>query len=489
MLDAKFLKAFFTVSCWTCASRLSGLVREMMLASVFGASVYTDIYLFAIKLPNFFRRFFAEGALNAVLVPKFSTLVERDTKENVQKFATEMFSVLAVGLLVFVLAVEIAMPAVVYIIAPGFRSQPFISSNITYYARFTFPYILLISMVAYMSGILNSLHRFAWAASISIVVNASAVLALCVALLGSFSATIVMHLLCTGIIVGGVAQCVIMMLNCYKHGIPIRLIRPKLTPEIKKVLKAAVPGMVGAGVMQVNIFVDMAFASGLPIGAVSYLGYADRLNQLPLSLIGAALGTTLLPSLSRLWAAGKFEDARITQNKALVFASMFALPAAVGLFLTAEQVVHLLYGRGKFDLIAEHNTVTALRAFVVGLPGYVAMKIFSTVFFANKDTTTPVLIAGGSVILNVVLNAILTKYFAHVGIATATAAAAWANALTGGVILRKRGCLGKLQWASLLRIIVACFVMGVVVAMSDFGIFVNAGIGTLIFATVLWFLW
>jgi putative peptidoglycan lipid II flippase len=470
-MNSKFIKSFLTVSGWTLLSRISGVVREMGLASVLGAGVFMDIYLFAIKLPNFFRRFFAEGALNAVLVPKFSSMIEHDAAENVQKFASQLFSVLAVWLLVFVLVFELGMTTVINIIAPGFKNRSFISSNIVYYARLVFPYIWLISMVAFVSGLLNSLHRFACTSGISIALNTSVVLALVGAKIGNLSQLAIMHALCLGVIIGGILQFAIVLQNCNKHGMQLRLSAPKLTPEIKKIIKATIPGMAGAGVVQINVFVDMAFASTLPTGTVSYLGYADRLNQLPLSLIGAAIGTTLLPPLSQLWSAHKYDEARSAQNKALVFALMFALPSAAGLFLTAETIVHILYGRGAFDLIAEYNTTIALKAFVCGLPGYIAVKVFSTIFFSNKDTRTPVMIAAVSVLLNVVLNAVLTKPFGHVGIAVATAISASTNALLGGIILSRRNFLrmNKDQWRQILWIILAttlmCFVVTRIMAL------------------------
>ncbi|MDR0631260.1 MAG: murein biosynthesis integral membrane protein MurJ [Holosporales bacterium] len=466
LMNYNFIKSFLTVSSWTFISRISGVVREMVLASVLGAGVFTDIYLFAIKIPNFFRRFFAEGALNAVLVPKFSSMIEHDTPDNVQKFANQLFSILAVWLLVFVAIFEVGMPTVISVIAPGFKTRPFITSNIVYYARLVFPYIWMISMVAFISGILNSLHRFACASGISVILNISIVSALVCGQIGKFSQVAIMHMLCLGIIIGGLLQFIIVLQNCKKHGMTFRLSMPRLTPDVKKILAATAPGMAGAGVVQINVFVDMAFASILPTGAVSYLGYADRLNQLPLSLIGAAIGTTLLPPLSRLWDSHKHDEARAAQNKALVIALMFAIPAAAGLFVTAEPIVHMLYGRGAFDLIAEHNTTAALKAFVCGLPGYVAVKIFSTIFFSNKDTRTPVIIAGISVLLNVVLNAVLIKPFGHVGIAIATAVSASINALLSGLVLSSRKLLSvqKTQWLQILGIILASVFMYVVVA-------------------------
>lgn len=465
-----FLRSFFIVSGWTGVSRLSGVVREMIMANIFGASAFTDIYSFAIKLPNFFRRFFAEGALNAVLVPHFSNLMTHDTQENVRKFAHQMFSVLALGLFIFVLIFEIGMPWIIKIIAFGFRDNTFINLRIIYYARLMFPYIWLISMVAFMSGILNSMHHFAWAAAISIIANLSMILALIIGKVcdEKVSRDFIMHLLSFSVLIGGGLQCSILWLDCRKNGIKLQFIRPRLTQEIKKLLKTSLPGMLGASVMQINIFIDIAFASSLPIGSVSYLSFADRLNQLPLSLFGAALGTTLLPSLSHFWSHNNKIEAYKTQNKALIFGLLFTMPAAVGLFVLSEPIVSLLYGHGRFDHFAVIQTMLALKAFVLGLPFYVLTKIFSAIFFANKDTTTPVIIAAICVIINATFNYILKDYFAHVGIAMATALSSCINALLGFIILhqKKLFLLEKHHNFTLIKIIFMSFLMGGIVLLA-----------------------
>lgn len=459
-----FIKSFFVVAGWTGMSRVSGLVREIIFANIFGASCFSDIYTFAIKLPNFFRRFFAEGALNAVLVPKFSDLLTYETKENIQRFAQQMFAVLASGLFVFVIVFEIIMPLVVQTIAPGMRHNFMIYSQIVYFARWMFPYIWLISIVALMSGFLNSMHHFAWPAAISIIVNLAMITALIIGKLLKQRISLhgILLLLSLSILVGGVIQCIILWKECAKNGLMIRWRKPKLTPEIRQVLKASIPGMIGASVMQINIFVDMAFASSLPVGSVSYLSYADRLNQLPLSLFGAAMGTTLLPALSRNWSQHNTAEAYKTQNKAILFGLFLVMPAAVGLFVLAQPIVDLLYGHGRFDQYAIMQTMLALKAFVFGLPAYILTKVFSTIFFANKDTKTPVVIAAICVITNGILNYILKGYFAHVGIAMATAISSTLNAtLCIGVLVHRRLlCLELRHIGCVVKIIGIALIMG-----------------------------
>lgn len=459
-----FLRSFFVVAGWTSVSRLSGVVREIIFANIFGASAFSDIYAISIKLPNFFRRFFAEGALNAVLVPRFANLLTHQPQEEVYKFAHRMLAVLATGLVFFVVLFELIMPGVIHVIAPGFRNNAYMYTNVVYFARWMFPYIWLISMVALMSGYLNSMHYFAWPAAISIVANLSMITALLIGKLCGAHVPLrgIMHLLSWSVLVGGVLQCCILWKECGKHGLKLKWVCPTLSPEIRQLLKASIPGMIGASVMQINVFVDMAFGSLLPVGSVSYLNYADRLNQFPISLLGAAIGTTLLPGLSRYWHDNKIEEAYSTQNRAILFGFALVLPAAIGLFVLAQPLVDLLYGHGKFDSFAVSQTMLALKAFVFGLPAYVFTKVATSIFFANKDTKTPVIIAAVCVLINGTLNYILKDYFAHVGIAMATAIASTLNAILGFTVLYRRKMIAfkMRQVMCVVKILIAGFAMG-----------------------------
>jgi putative peptidoglycan lipid II flippase len=468
-MSNKFVRTFLIVSGLTGFSRISGVVREIILANIFGASAFTDIYAFATKLPNFFRRFFAEGALNAVLVPKFSNLIEHDTKKNIQKFANEIFSVFIIGLLLFVIIVEICMPYVVNVMAPGFRNNATMYSNIVYYTRLLFPYILMLSSIAFISGILNAMHCFAWSAAISSIVNISAIFGFFYCKIFKLNSVMVMHVLCFSIIIGGFIQCLILWINCNHNGIRISFVSPVLTPEIKQIFKASIPGMIGAGVVQINILIDMAFATTLPIGSVSYLSYADRLNQLPLSLLGVALSTTIFPTLSRCYGNKNYSEAHSIQLKALLFALMFAIPSAIGLFILAEPIIQMLYGHGKFDQVAVIKTTLALRAFVCGLPCYVVTKIFSTVFFANKDTKTPVITSGICVFVNVTLNILLIARYGHVGIAMVTTISACINTILSGIILQRRKMFifTKECFYKIFCIVCASIVMGYALLVCD----------------------
>lgn len=430
--STSLFRSFFVVSGWTAMSRLSGLCREILMAKLLGAGLFTDIYSVALKLPSFFRRFFAEGALSAVLIPHFSQIMAKEKPEEVLRFARHMLSVLATGLLLFVLLFEAGMPFVVQVMIRGwFKDDTTLLPKVVHYTRIMFPYIGLISLVAYMSSVLNALHRFAWAAAISIIVNVAMILSLLVSLfLGPrISSEGVLHSVMICSLAGGVVQCLILWRQCRRHGMPLRFQKPRWTPEIGKILKAAVPGFLGAGVTQINVFVDMAFASYLPKGSISYLNYADRLNQFPISLLGAALGTALLPTLARLWENGQRDSALRTQDKAFMMGASLTIPAALGLFLMAEPLVALFYGSKRFDSVAIVQTTAALKAFVCGVPFYVLGKLCSSVFFAHKDTVTPMRVTLVAVFLNAALNALLIGPFAHQGIAAATAISALVNAL------------------------------------------------------------
>lgn len=478
-----FLRSFMTTSGWNAISRLSGLLREQLIFALFGAGIYTDIYTTVLRFPSFFRRFFAEGALSAILIPHFSGLVAQNEEKHLRTFACQMASVLALGLIAFIALFEFAMPTVVRLTVSGLKDDPFVFPRLVYYARWMFPYLWFISMVAFMSGILNSLHRFAWAAAISIVANVCTIVILCIGWLFEKSLTkdALLFMISAGILVGGTVQCLIMWTNCRKNGVTVRLVQPRLTPEIKGLLKLAVPGMIGASVTQINVLVDVWFASHLPTGSLSYLSCADRLHQLPLSLFGAALGIALLPSLSAFWQANDVDRALQTQSKAVAFSLLCTLPAAIGLFVLAEPIVAIVYGHGRFDAFAVHQTMMALKAFVFALPFYVMSKVFSSVFFAKKDLNTPVFIAAVCVLVNVVLNSLLQKPFAHVGIAMATATSGFVNAILGGMILKKRGwfTLDRQQRHNILKVILSSAAMGALVFVSH-NIFTEAfGVGFL----------
>jgi putative peptidoglycan lipid II flippase len=453
------IRSTFTVGFFTGTSRILGMLREVLLSHIVGASMVSDAFVVAFKLPNFFRRFFGEGAFNAAFVPLFAGKLSTQGPDEAKKMAEQIFAVMAFSLLLFVLAVIIFTKPFLTLMVPGMVKTPERMELAVSFTRFTFPYVFFISLVALLSGILNSLDKFATAAAVPILLNVVMISALlCVPTYGLDPGIA----LCIAVFVAGFLQFSWMYFMCRHYGFTIKLRAPKLSADVRVVLKKMIPGAFGAGVMQINLFIDMILASYLPIGAMSFLYYADRLNQLPLSVFGIAISTVLLPILSRQWRQNKGEEAHQTQSKALEFALQLTFPASIGLAIFSYAFIHMMYGHGKFTEADVLATAPALAAFVMGLPAYVAGKVFSTTFFSLQDTKTPVKVAVFTVVLNVLLNLILMQILAHVGLALATSITAWINTLVLGYILRQRGQFifsKELLW-KLTRMLIAALMMG-----------------------------
>ncbi|MEM7124186.1 MAG: murein biosynthesis integral membrane protein MurJ [Pseudomonadota bacterium] len=454
-------RAFVTVSGLTLVSRVLGYARDVLFAALLGTGLAADAFFVAFKLPNFFRRLFAEGAFSAAFVPMFAGKLETDGNEAARRLASDALAMLVACLLVIVLLAEIAMPLVMSVLAPGFRDQPEKFALAVELTRITFPYLLLVSMVALLGGMLNSAGRFAAFAAAPILLNLSLIVA---ALLARHGGTEVAETLAWGISAGGVAQLIMLLVGVRRAGLMPRIAWPRLTADVKKVLKLFGPAALGAGAVQLNLVVDIVIASLLPTGAISYLYYADRLNQLPLGVVGIAVGTALLPLLSRQLKAGDENGALISQNRAIEMALFFTIPAAVAFVILADPIIAVLFQRGAFTAEATAATGAALVAFSLGLPAYVLIKVFTPGFFARQDTKTPVKIAVVALVTNLVFNLILMGPLAHVGIALATAIAAWVNAALLFLVLKRRGqiapdarLLGRLP-----RTLLATAVMAVV---------------------------
>lgn len=431
-----FYRAIATVGGLTFLSRITGFIRDALIAGILGVSGLTDAFFVAFKLPNFFRRFFAEGAFNAAFVPLFSGILVSSGPLIARLYAEKIFALLLVGLTGFVLFFENFMPFAVFLFAPGFETTPERFDLAVALSRITFPYILFISLASLFSGILNSMGRFAAPAGAPIILNLTMIAALLMTLFEWISPG---KGLAWAVFFAGILQLGWLWIACYFQGMPMKLSLPSLTPDAKKLLWLGIPGAISAGVVQVNLFMDMIFASWLPTGSVSYLFYADRLNQLPLGVIGIAISTALLPELSKHVKAGNHKEVHHTQNRALEFALAITLPATVGLIVLSAPLVTLLFERGAFTSHDAQATGYTLSAFAGGLPAYVLVKILSTHFFAHQDTKTPMKVAIAAVCLNFLLNCLLVGPFSYVGLALSTALSAWFNALTLGALLFFKG--------------------------------------------------
>ncbi len=432
------LRSIATVGSLTMVSRVFGFVRDILIAAVLGAGMAADVFFVAFKFPNLFRRLFAEGAFSMAFVPLFAGLLEEEGEEKAKQFADQAMGVLLWSLLAFVVAVELAMPWAMRVFAPGFLSQPEKFALAVELSRITFPYLLFISLVSLMAGVLNSFGKFAAAAATPILLNLCLIGAV---LIFSTLAESPAHALAWGVFVAGIVQFAWLFVNCARTGFKLGLPIPELSENVRLLLKRALPVALGAGVYQLNLLVDTIIASFLPEGSISYLFFADRVNQLPLGVVGVAVGTALLPLLSRQIRAGDTQAAEHSQNRAVEFSFLLTLPAAVALFVIAEPVVRVLFERGQFGDFQSLATAQALSIFALGLPAYVLVKALAPGFFARGDTATPVKISIAAMVVNVVLSLILMGPFLHVGIAMATAASSWLNAGLMATVLYRRGHL------------------------------------------------
>ncbi len=427
------LRSAATVGGYTMVSRVLGFVREMLVAAFLGASPVSDAFFVALRLPNMFRSLFAEGAFNAAFVPLFAGKVAADGRAAARRFAEDAIAVLLLALLLFLIAGEVMAPFVLDVIAPGFRAEPGKFALAVELTRIMFPYLLFISLTALQGGVLNSLERFAATAFTPVLLN----LFLIAALLGV--RPLGGQALAWAVAAAGLAQFLWLMLSCWRAGLPLALPRPRLTPEVRRLLRIMLPGVFGAGVTQINLVVSTAMASLLPTGAVSYLNYADRLNQLPLAVLGIAVGTAILPPLSRQVRLGDDRGAIETQNRGLELALLLTLPAAIGLAVAAEPILLVLFQHGKFTAADTAATAPALAAYAAGLPAFVLIKVIAPGYFARQDTKTPVKLGALTMLINVALTIALGLMWAQLGIALALTLAGWVNALLLIVVLNRRG--------------------------------------------------
>ncbi|MCB1501107.1 MAG: murein biosynthesis integral membrane protein MurJ [Bauldia sp.] len=433
------LKNFATVGGATATSRILGFVRDIFVAAALGTGPVADAFFVAFRFPNLFRRLFAEGAFNSAFVPLYARALESEGEVAARKFGEEALSMLLTSLLVFTAIAEITMPLLMFVMAPGFSADPAKFDLTVLLTRVAFPYLGLVSLVAFYSGVLNSRGRFAAAAFAPALLNVVLIAALIMVFwMGWEGHPDAGMVLSVGTIVGGFAQLGLVMVATHRVGAVMRLRRPRLTPAVRKLIRLGVPGVIAGGITQINIVIGTMIASLAP-GAVSYLYYADRLYQLPLGIVGIAIGVVLLPDLSRQLGAGRDDLAGHSQNRAVEFAMALTLPASVALLVMADPIIQVLFQRGSFSASDTTATANALAAFAVGLPAFVLIKVFSPGFFAREDTRTPMWFAGISVAVNVALSLALFPFLAHVGIAIATAASGWVNTILLVYTLHRRG--------------------------------------------------
>jgi len=427
-----------TVGFWTLASRILGFVRDILIARFLGTTGVVESFFVAFRFPNLFRRLVAEGAFTAAFVPMFSKKLEKEGRQAALKFGDEALSLLVTFLLLFTVLCELFMPSIMAVVARGFLVEhPENFGPTVLYARIMMPYLLCMALLALYSGILNSIHKFAAAAAAPILLNI-------VLIAGLFGARQYFEtpadMLSWGVVIAGVGQLVWVAISAQRAGVALRFPIPRFNPDTKRLLKIMIPGAIGAGVMQINLLVGTMIATYLPDGAVSFIYYADRVYQLPLGLIGIAIGTALLPSLSRMLA--RDGDAAMNQfNRAIEISMFLTLPAAVALMVVPGPIITVLFERGRFDAASTEATTWTLLAFATGLPAYVLNRVLTPGFFARHDTRTPLYYAAVGVVANIVLSLVLILPLSYVGIALATSISAWINVGLLTWTLRRRGHL------------------------------------------------
>lgn len=429
------VKSSATIGFYTMISRVLGFARDVTIAAFLGASWLSDAFFVAFKIPNFLRRLFAEGAFNAAFVPMFAATLAGEGEENARSFADETLSLLVSILCVVTVGSIALMPWLMYVLAPGFDANPEKFSLTVLLTQITMPYIIFISVVSLLGGVLNSFGRFAAVAATPILMNICLIV---VPIPVKFMVPTYAHALAIAVFVAGLAQMLWLIYWCRRLKIMPRLQYPHLTERMKKLFRLMAPAAMGAGVAQINLFIDLIIATHIA-GGVSFLYYADRINELPLAIIGIAVGTALLPLLSRQLREGNMDAAKHSQNRALEFALILALPACMALIVLAEPLVFVLYERAAFSAGDTAKTFPALIAFAVGLPAFILVKVFTPAFYASHDTKTPFKIATLCIVVNLLLNLILIHPFAHVGMAMATTIAGWLNVSLLAWQLEKRG--------------------------------------------------
>ncbi len=436
------LKATGTIGGLTLLSRVLGLVRDSLFARYVGAGFASDAFLVAFRLPNMFRALFAEGAFSSAFIPMFNQKVADPEGKGLRDgldFAEAALAVLLPVLIVMTVLLEVFAWPVTFVLSGKFNG---VSAEQFAYAvqlsRLTIPYLMLISIVSLFGGILNSMNKFWVNAAAPILLNVT----LIVALLGFHSddPLITARNQAIGVSVSGALQLAWLAWACRRNGVRLQLRRPRLSPEIKRLMKLILPAAAGAGAVQINLVVSTALAASLLAnGSVTYIYMADRLNQLPLGLIGIGLGTVLLPTISRQLGGGEEAAAMDTQNRGMELALLLTLPAAMALVLCGEPITAALFGYGKFDAQDTHFTAQALAAFSVGLPSYILVKVLTPGFYARQDTKTPVRFATISMVVNLVGNLVLIIPLQHMGPPLATAIASTINVWMLYRTLVKRG--------------------------------------------------
>ena len=462
----RLLKSTAIIGSWTLVSRLLGLIRDILMAKYLGAGVINDALVTAVKLPNLFRRMFAEGAFNAAFVPLYARRIEQEGDEEAANFAGQAMAALFVVVAFITIIFQITMPWSLNMIGFGLDRVGEAGATAPYdlavlYARITMPYLLLMALAALFSGVLNTRGYFAAAAFVPILLN---IVLISILIVGSKMAdnleTLALYI-SIGWIVSGVLQAGLLVWAIRRAGIRLPIFKPRLTPGVKRLVTLGIPGVISAGITHINLMVSHSIATTMD-SAASWLYYSDRLYQLPLGMIGIAMGVALLPSLSRSLRAGDDTGAMMSMNRAAEISAFLTLPAAFALAVMPEFLIAGLFERGLFEAEDTVQAAKALRMFAFGLPAFVLLKVLTPAFFARENTRTPMIFAGLSAVINLVVGASLFFTIGFYGLALGTTIAAWSNVICLAIVLMrdKLFILDHRLMKRLPRIALASLIMG-----------------------------
>lgn len=417
------LKRIMTVGGLTLLSRATGFLRDIILAAVLGAGPLADAFFIALRLPNHFRAIFAEGAFNAAFVPAYARVRGEAGSGPARLFADRVFTMLFAAEGVLLLAALMFTPTAISLLAPGFKADPGRFALAVELTRITFPYLLLITLVTLWGGILNALQRFASPAAAPILLNLSMMAALAAAAFFPSAG----HAAAWGVLIAGGLEAAMVAADLRRHDVLPAFRALRLDDDVRRFFKALGPAVLGSAGTQIAVFADTIIASFLAAGAVSALYYADRINQLPIGVIGIAVGTVLLPEMASRIAAGDESGARRAQDRAIEFSLMLSVPCVAAFAVMPDLIMRALFARGAFTDADASAAGATLAAYVIGLLPFVLLRAVSASFLARGDTATPVKALAASVAVNVALKLALMGRYAQVGLALATSAGVWVN--------------------------------------------------------------
>jgi putative peptidoglycan lipid II flippase len=421
----KLYRGFATVGSITILSRVLGFVRDVLIAAVLGTSYVADAFFVAFRVPNMFRRLFAEGAFDAAFIPLFAKRLHAEGPPAAQAFAGQALAGLTFVLVVFTVLAEIAMPWLMLLLAPGFASDPGKFDLAVMLARIALPYLVFMSLVALYSGVLNALGRFAIAALAPTLLNVVLIIVLLALVAFRSGQTAAGIALAWAITASGVLQVIVVALAAARiMRVPIE--RLHLTPDMRRLMTLSAPGVIAGGMAQLTMVISTIIAT-LQDRVVSWLYYADRIFQLPLGVIGVAIGVVLLPDLSHKLRSGDHNAALTSENRALEFALLLTMPAAIALFIASGPIMRVLFERGAFTAADTQATAAMLSALALGLPAYVMIKVLHPSYFAREDTKTPMIYAGVAMAATAILSFVLFLAVGATGIAIASMLSGWIN--------------------------------------------------------------